>query len=94
LHAVREGFVVRVLPAGNVDDVPYRLVCTLRADFLRPLLEHADVGPRLLPRSPMGVATLERSVGRGARPGCSGWGCGRGVGPPPADDRRLMSNGG
>ena len=62
----RAEFLDRVLPAANVDDVPYRLVCTLRADFLRPLLEHADVGgrlqDRLLPLSPMGVATLERAV--------------------------------
>jgi Trypsin-like peptidase domain len=62
----RAEFLDRVLPAANVDDVPYRLVCTLRADFLRPLLEHADVGPRLqdrlLPLSPMGMATLERAV--------------------------------
>jgi hypothetical protein len=43
----RAEFLDRVLPPANVDDVPYRLVCTLRVDFLRPLLEHADVGPRL-----------------------------------------------
>jgi hypothetical protein len=64
-------FLNRVLPAANVNDVPYRLVCTLRADFLRPLLEHADIGPRLqdrlLPLSPMGVATLERAVSEPAR---------------------------
>jgi hypothetical protein len=67
----RAEFLDRVLPADNVDDVPYRLVCTLRADFLRPLLEHADVAPRLqdrlLPLSPMGVATLERAVSEPAR---------------------------
>jgi Trypsin-like peptidase domain len=67
----RAEFLDRVLPAGNVDDVPYRLACTLRADFLRPLLEHADVGPRLQDRllllSPMGVATLERAVSEPAR---------------------------
>jgi hypothetical protein len=67
----RAEFLDRVLPAANVDDVPYRLVCTLRADFLRPLLEHVDVGARLqdrlLPLSPMGVATLERAVSEPAR---------------------------
>jgi hypothetical protein len=67
----RAEFLDRVLPAANVDDVPYRLVCTLRADFLRPLLDHADVGPRLqdrmLPLSPMGVVTLERAVSEPAR---------------------------
>lgn len=67
----RAEFLDRVLPAANVDDVPYRLVCTLRADFLRPLLEHADVGgrlqDRLLPLSPMGVATLERAVSEPAQ---------------------------
>ena len=67
----RAEFLDRVLPAANVDDVPYRLVCTLRADFLRSLLEHADVGARLqdrlLPLSPMGVATLERAVSEPAR---------------------------
>jgi hypothetical protein len=51
--------------------VPYRLVCTLRADFLRSLLDHVDVGSRLqdrlLPLSPMGVATLERAVSEPAR---------------------------
>ncbi len=67
----RAEFLDRVLPAASVDDVPYRLVCTLRADFLQPLLDHADVGPRLqdrlLPLSPMGVATLERAVSEPAR---------------------------
>jgi hypothetical protein len=67
----RAEFLDRVLPAANVDNAPYRLVCTLRADFLRPLLEHADVGgrlqDRLLPLSPMGVATLERAVSEPAR---------------------------
>ena len=67
----RAEFLDRVLPAANVDDVPYRLVCTLRADFLRSLLDHVDVGSRLqdrlLPLSPMGVATLERAVSEPAR---------------------------
>jgi hypothetical protein len=67
----RAEFLDRVLPAANVDDVPYRLVCTLRADFLQLLLKHADVGPRLqdrlLPLSPMGVAALERAVSEPAR---------------------------
>jgi hypothetical protein len=67
----RAEFLDRTLPAANIDDVPYRLVCTLRADFLRPLLEHADVGPRLqdrlLPLSPMGVEKLERAVSEPAR---------------------------
>ena len=67
----RGEFLDRVLPGANVSDVPYRLVCTLRADFLRPLLEHTDVGPRLqdrlLPLSPMGVPALERAVSEPAR---------------------------
>jgi hypothetical protein len=64
-------FLDRVLPDANTDDVPYRLVCTLRADFLKPLLEHADVGPRLqdrlLPLSPMGIPSLERAVSEPAQ---------------------------
>ncbi|MGH3872998.1 MAG: hypothetical protein ACRDSR_16080 [Pseudonocardiaceae bacterium] len=67
----RAEFLEQVLPVANVDDVPYRLVCTLRVDFLRSLLEHADIGPRLpdrlLPLSPMAVATLERVVSEPAR---------------------------
>jgi hypothetical protein len=69
----RAEFLDRVLPPADVDvdDVPYRLVCTLRADFWQPLLDHADVGgrlqDRLLPLSPMGVETLERAVSEPAR---------------------------
>lgn len=67
----RAEFLDRVLPAVDVEDTPYRLVCTLRADFLRPLLEHPGAGPRLqdrlLPLSPMDVAALERAVSEPAR---------------------------
>ncbi len=67
----RAEFLDRVLPPADVDNVPYRLVCTLRADFVQPLLDHADVGgrlqDRLLPLSPMGVETLERAVSEPAR---------------------------
>jgi Trypsin-like peptidase domain len=67
----RAEFLDRVLPAASVEDTPYRLVATLRADFLRPLLEHPGAGPRLqdrlLPLSPMDVAALERAVSEPAR---------------------------
>lgn len=70
--AERAEFFDRVLPAASANnDLSYRLVCTLRADFLRPLLEHAGVASRLqdrlLPLSPMGVEALERAVSEPAR---------------------------
>jgi hypothetical protein len=54
------------LPFVDADDAAFRLVCTLRADFLGQLLTHPGVGLRLQDRlltvSPMDREALERAV--------------------------------
>ena len=78
----RKEFLDLVL-ALDADAQPgLRLVCTLRADFLAPLLEHPDAGAllreRLFMLSPMGPASLRRVIAkRRPRPGAcatrTGW---------------------
>jgi WD40 repeat protein len=64
-------FLDRIIPSGNADNPAYRLVCTLRADFLGHVLTHPDLGRRLQDRlltiSPMDPAALERAVTEPAR---------------------------
>jgi hypothetical protein len=59
-------FLDRVLPSVDADDAAFRLVCTLRADFLGQLLKHPGLGLRLQGRlvtiSPMDRDALERAV--------------------------------
>ena len=69
---VRDRFLDAVLPAADQAAAgPWRLVLTLRADFLPPLLSHPDAGPRLQGRdvllSPMTEATLQRVIREPAR---------------------------
>ena len=56
--------LVLTMQAARYDDL--RLICTLRADFLSPLLEHPGAGTRLrdriFPLSPMGREGLERVI--------------------------------
>ncbi len=67
----RTAFLDRVLPSGDADDAAFRLVCTLRADFLGQLLKHPGLGLRLQNRlvtiSPMDREALERAVAIPAR---------------------------
>jgi WD40 repeat protein len=59
-------FLDRVLPSADTDDPAFRLVCTLRTDFLGRLLDHPGLGLRLQDRlvtiSPMDREALERAV--------------------------------
>jgi WD40 repeat protein len=62
----RTVFLDRVLPSADADDTAFRLVCTLRTDFLGRLLDHPGAGLRLQDRlvtiSPMDRDALERAV--------------------------------
>jgi len=64
-------FLNQILSAGYVDNQSYRLVCTLRVDFLGHVLTYPDVGhwlqDRLLTLSPMGPLALERAIIEPAR---------------------------
>jgi hypothetical protein len=67
----RAEFFDRVLPAVDTNNAPYRLVCTLRADFWQQLSQHPKIGRRvpeyLLPLSPMETETLILAVTEPAR---------------------------
>jgi WD40 repeat protein len=71
LRQERAEFFDRVLPAADTDNAPYRLVCTLRADFWQHLSQHPKIGRRvpeyLLPLSPMETETLILAVTEPAR---------------------------
>ena len=63
---VREEFLELILSAGSITCDGFRLVCTLRADFLSHLLDHPNTGTRLQDRlfflSPMASKQLERVI--------------------------------
>ncbi|MBV9142186.1 MAG: hypothetical protein JO115_14940 [Pseudonocardiales bacterium] len=62
----RTVFLDRVLPSADADDPGFRLVCTLRTDFLGQLLDHPGLGLRLQDRlvsvSPMDRDAVECAV--------------------------------
>ncbi|MGH3771710.1 MAG: trypsin-like peptidase domain-containing protein, partial [Pseudonocardiaceae bacterium] len=62
----RTAFLDQVLPSVDANGAAFRLVCTLRTDFLGQLLDHPGVGLRLQDRlvtiSPMDRDALERAV--------------------------------
>ncbi|MGH3833495.1 MAG: hypothetical protein ACRDRS_24180, partial [Pseudonocardiaceae bacterium] len=64
--AERTAFLDQILPSADADGAAFRLVCTLRTDFLGQLLDHPGLGLRLQDRlmtiSPMDRDALERAV--------------------------------
>ncbi|MBV9011405.1 MAG: trypsin-like peptidase domain-containing protein [Pseudonocardiales bacterium] len=64
-------FLGRVVPATDTDDAPYRLVCTLRADFWQKFSQHPKIRSRtpdyVLPLAPMEAETLMLAVTEPAR---------------------------
>ncbi|MGH3854537.1 MAG: AAA family ATPase [Pseudonocardiaceae bacterium] len=64
--AERTAFLDQILPPADADGAAFRLVCTLRTDFLGQLLDHPGLGLRLQDRlmtiSPMDRDALERAV--------------------------------
>jgi WD40 repeat protein len=71
LEEERAEFFDRVLPAADINNAPYRLVCTLRADFWQQLSQHPKIGRRvpeyLLPLPPMETETLILAITEPAR---------------------------
>jgi PAS domain S-box-containing protein len=62
----RAAFLELIIPGQAVERTAFHIVCTLRADFFRQLLDHPNLGGRLdgrlLTLSPMGPDELERVV--------------------------------